>query len=160
MLVSRSCSWCHEMNPATERFCRSCQHEAHVCRMDCECPRCLRARRAAGVVPTPLAEVFAEGGDQFQRGTTPPGESTAEVQIGASTSAASENGMPPFDVKRTPVRAELAEQIRTLLEALVAEFGFDLHFSIWIGDGLVAASSPTDGFVLPMVTAVPPTDRD
>lgn len=43
--VSASCSWCHASNPARERFCGECGHEAHVARMDCACPKC---RRPAG----------------------------------------------------------------------------------------------------------------
>ncbi len=43
--LERSCSWCHEMNSAAERYCQSCGHEAHVCRMDCRCKQCLNAFR-------------------------------------------------------------------------------------------------------------------
>src|SRR2546430_2338288 len=54
-MTSRSCSWCHTTNPATGRFCRSCQHEAHVARLDCQCARCLRARRRAAGTEAPVA---------------------------------------------------------------------------------------------------------
>lgn len=37
---SDSCSWCHTMNPESERYCRRCAHEAHRLRSECECPSC------------------------------------------------------------------------------------------------------------------------
>jgi hypothetical protein len=43
MTPGSSCSWCHAWNPATERYCQECGHEAHVPRMCCRCPRCSRA---------------------------------------------------------------------------------------------------------------------
>jgi hypothetical protein len=49
----RSCGWCHALNPATERYCKDCGHEAHVSRMECRCPRCTR-------VPEPIAEQDVE----------------------------------------------------------------------------------------------------
>lgn len=45
MLVSRSCSWCHELNPASERWCANCGHAAHKCRLECDCPECETQRR-------------------------------------------------------------------------------------------------------------------
>ncbi len=59
-------------------------------------------------------------------------------------------------MKRTRVRADLAELIRALLDALVAEFGFDLYFSIWIGDGLVCASNAKEGYIVPLVATESP----
>lgn len=156
MLISRSCSWCHEMNPATERYCRACQHEAHVCRMDCACPRCFRARRAAGVAPTTLADVIEAGGGPLRLFAAAP-----EVQAGVNSDPdATKFDAPRSEVKRTPIRADLAEVICLLVETLVAEFGFDLFLLIRVGDGLVAASNATDGYVLPVVAPDPPTAHD
>jgi len=39
----RSCSWCHTLNAATERYCTECGHEAHGTRRECRCPRCGRS---------------------------------------------------------------------------------------------------------------------
>jgi hypothetical protein len=39
--ASTSCSWCHEMNTATEILCRNCSHQAHVARSRCRCGRCV-----------------------------------------------------------------------------------------------------------------------
>lgn len=40
--VTGSCSFCHAMNAIETRFCAECGHEAHVARMDCQCPQCAR----------------------------------------------------------------------------------------------------------------------
>jgi len=47
-------------------------------------------------------------------------------------------------------QTKLIHEISVLL---VAEFGFDHCFSIWIGDGQVAASSSSVGYIVPLVAA-------
>lgn len=42
MISLDSCSWCHDLNDTSERFCRSCGHEAHKPRTLCDCPVCER----------------------------------------------------------------------------------------------------------------------
>ncbi len=84
MRTSGSCSWCHAINPTTQRFCKDCGHEAHVPRMRCRCPRCARpANQVAGAGVTTAAEAVeavlgqvrqwhADGNDaNASRGTTP-----------------------------------------------------------------------------------------
>lgn len=39
-VMTTTCSWCHESNEATVRFCKGCGHEAHRPRMHCGCDRC------------------------------------------------------------------------------------------------------------------------
>lgn len=40
MISETSCSFCHTMNPITEKYCAGCGHEAHTSRMQCKCPQC------------------------------------------------------------------------------------------------------------------------
>ena len=60
-IVSRSCGFCHTVNPSTERWCRECGHEAHVARLACRCgrPGCLpRVQLAGELVPQPPQEAL------------------------------------------------------------------------------------------------------
>jgi hypothetical protein len=159
MSISRSCSWCHTMNPAAERYCVECGHEAHVCRLDCNCSRCL-CGRAGNHAPAALADLIAAHRAALMAGVAPPRprskeSSSASVGVGTANHEAEVRV-----VKRTHVRAELAERIAALMELLVSEFGFDLSISIWVRDGLIAASNPNDGYVPPLVAAATPTTAD
>ena len=58
------------------------------------------------------------------------------------------------EVVRTPASAKLAGIVRELDAALMEEFGpVWFAYSIMGGDGLVAASNASDGFVPPVVAA-------
>jgi hypothetical protein len=43
MRVFATCSWCHASNRIDDVpvICRQCGHRADVCRLECDCPRCL-----------------------------------------------------------------------------------------------------------------------
>lgn len=56
------------------------------------------------------------------------------------------------DVKRTPVPANIAEQVRALDDALQTVFGFDLCYVVLARGGIVAASNARDGYLPPIVT--------
>ena len=169
MMISRSCSWCHSTNPASERYCRSCQHEAHVARLDCQCPRCATARRrATGTdTPVPLADFIARALSAL-RSQSPATDHPADLSpdperrsdMPARKNHANANAPDPApvnrDVKRTPVSAELAALIRTLDKALQATFGFDLCYALMARDGIIAASSAVHGYMPPIVAPASP----
>ena len=50
MLTQQSCSWCHELNPVTDRACAGCGHRPDLPRLACDCRQC---RPPAGL-PLPL----------------------------------------------------------------------------------------------------------
>jgi hypothetical protein len=68
MRTSRSCSWCHAINPTTQRFCKDCSHEAHVPRMDCRCSRCAPRGQGGVVGIATAAEVVLAELRERQRG--------------------------------------------------------------------------------------------
>ena len=162
MMISRSCSHCHEINPATERYCRSCGHEAHVCRLDCQCPRCLRARHRASAaeLPVPLADAIAGAiaaiGPRAGEGPNPadgPAPTEGEPTMPKKNKNTPDPAPVTREVVRTPVSAKLAGIVRELDAALMEEFGpVWFAYSIMGGDGLVAASNASDGFVPPVVS--------
>ena len=165
MLISRSCSFCHSMTPATERYCRSCGHEAHVARLDCQCLRCATARRrATGTdTPVPLADVIARAIADLRLHSPATDHLTSlspclERRIAMTAdnndnvNANSPDTTPVTrEVKRTPVSAELAEKLRAVDEALMAEFGFDVVYIVMARDGIVVASNSRDGYLPPLV---------
>ena len=57
--VSSSCSWCHEMNPATGPLCRTCGHQAHLPRLLCRSSTCLRGAQPEPPEPLTAAELDA-----------------------------------------------------------------------------------------------------
>jgi hypothetical protein len=143
------------MNPASERYCRSCGHEAHVARLDCLCPRCATARRraAAADAPTPLGGVIAEALAALRGGNTPIPSEEVTMSRKRKTATTPDPTPVPRDVPRTPVSAKLAEIIRAMDNALLELYGPYAAFAyhVWIGDGLAAASNATFGFVPPIV---------
>jgi hypothetical protein len=40
-MIRTSCSWCHELNPASAEVCANCGHDAQRPRMACRCYRCV-----------------------------------------------------------------------------------------------------------------------
>lgn len=38
--ITTSCSWCHQGNPLSRRYCKRCKHEAHLPRALCRCVKC------------------------------------------------------------------------------------------------------------------------
>jgi hypothetical protein len=44
-MILLSCSHCHELNRAGERWCAGCGHRVGVPRMACDCAQCRRPRR-------------------------------------------------------------------------------------------------------------------
>lgn len=163
MPVSRSCSWCHEMNPAHERYCRSCSHEAHAARLDCRCDRCAAARHRAvtAAPPVPLGGAIAEVLAALRRGDTYPLPQPEEATMPRKRkSAAAPDPAPETrDVKRTPVPADLADKIRAFDEAMLATFGFDTCYVVMARDGIVAASNERDGYLPPIVAQAPPASN-
>jgi len=157
VIVSRSCSWCHQMNPASERFCRSCCHEAQVARLDCRCGRCLAARHrvATATPPVPLGGVIAETIAALRRGESQPSPRQEEVTVTRKHNAATAPDSAPAAVgtTRTPVSAKLAAAIRTMDDLLMDEFGPYAAFAYAVmgGDGLIAASNAKHGVVAPVV---------
>jgi len=156
------------MNVASERYCRSCGHEAHVARLDCRCPRCNRARRlATGTdAPVPLADVIARAMAALRSRPFATDDLTSlppclERRI-AMTADDNVNVNSPDtapvtrEVKRTPVSAELAEKLRAADEALMAEFGFDMGYIVMARDGIVIASNSRDGYLPPLVAPATP----
>jgi hypothetical protein len=155
MLISRSCSFCHSMNPASERYCRSCGHETHVARLDCQCPRCATTRRRAAATadaPVPLGGAIAEALAALRRGDTPtPPEEDAMARTRKNPPAP---GPAPADgTPRTAVSPKLAAAIRKMDGLLMDEFGPYAAFAYAVmgGDGLIAASNSTHGVVPPIV---------
>lgn len=152
MLTSRSCSWCDAMNLATARTCSECGHDAHVCRLDCTCPRCARARHQAARChdPIPLAGVVAEALAGLRRNAMQESEPAGE-------------SCPTRGLPRAAVSAKLAALIHAVDAAMTVEFGTSgFGFAVFASDGLIAARNPPDGFVVPLVTmaapATPPAD--
>ena len=171
MFTSRSCSWCHSMNPTAERYCRSCGHEAHVARLDCGCPRCTFARRlaAAAASPVPLAGAIEEALAVLRRVApqdSPDGPAPTKPERGTTVTAKNDSGrgepLTAQETTRTPVSARLADLIRALDEALLEEFGPVWFAYVILGrDGLVAASDARHGFVPPLIApAAPPEPPD
>ena len=160
MLTSRSCSWCHRINFATTRFCESCGHSANLPRLDCQCPRCLRARHRAAAAETPvaLADVIAGAiaaiGPRGGEGPTPADGPAITEGVPDVTKKNKHTPAPVTrEVVRTPASAKLAGIVRELDAALMEEFGpVWFAYSIMGGDGLVAASNASDGFVPPVVS--------
>jgi hypothetical protein len=153
------------MNPATERYCRSCHHEAHVARLDCQCPRCVTARHRAATVgpPVPIpAAIAAAIAALRSRVDAPDLPTDGPAAIEGESIMPRKNNNAPNDapvtreVKRTPVSADLAEKIRALDETLLATYGFDLCYAIWAREGLIAASNAKDGYVTPLVAPAVP----
>ncbi|MCE9566040.1 MAG: hypothetical protein K8U57_28810 [Planctomycetes bacterium] len=129
------------MNFATARTCSECGHDAHVCRLDCSCPRCARARRQAARSdnPIPLAGLVAEAIAEWRRKTTPEREPAGESCT-----------MP--EVARTAVSPKLAALIQAVEAAMVEEFGMGGFAYTMISEaGIVAAHNPPDDFVVPLV---------
>jgi hypothetical protein len=169
MMISRSCSWCHCMNPATERYCRSCSHEAHVARLDCRCPRCATARRRAtgADTPVPLADLIARaitalrpGADetnntQADGAASPEGRPT--VTKHKSTVNPPDTNPTPVEWKRIPVSPELADAIWRMDDLLQNEFQLDIAYCLMARDGVVAASDAVHSYMPPIVATAPPT---
>ncbi len=157
MIVSRSCSWCHHMNPASEQFCCSCCHEAQVARLDCRCGRCFDARHrvATATPPVPLGGVIAEAIAALRRGESQPSPQPEEVTVTRKRKAATTPDSAPAAVgtPRTAVSAKLAAAIRTMDDLLLDEFGPYAAFAYAVmgGDGLIAASNAKHGVVAPIV---------
>ena len=164
MMISRSCSFCREMNPASERYCRSCHHEAHVARLDCQCPRCTTARRRAAntAPPVPLPAILAAALAALRARAEAPARpedrrTTAQRRTAVNADNANTPDTAPVTrkVTRTPVSAKLADIIRALDDTLMAEHGaFAFAYAILVGDGLAGASNARDGFVPPIVATV------
>lgn len=36
-----TCSWCHALNPAQNRWCHVCGHSAWLPRCECDCAKCV-----------------------------------------------------------------------------------------------------------------------
>ena len=51
MTIKSSCSWCHEENQISDRFCLGCGHEAHKPRGACRCEKCTGSPWGAGLFP-------------------------------------------------------------------------------------------------------------
>jgi hypothetical protein len=58
---SISCSWCHRLNPISQRWCLECRHRADVPRMFCDCSGCRAVGSARGFDPLNLADAIARG---------------------------------------------------------------------------------------------------
>ena len=160
MLISRSCSFCQEMNPASERYCHSCRHEAHVARLDCQCRRCLRARHRAATAETPvtLADVIASaiaaiGPRGGQRESPAEGASNPEGVPDMTTTRKNVPDPAPVtrEVSRTPASPALAAAIREMDAELVAAHGCDFAYAVLAGGLLVASSNAVHGYVPPVV---------
>lgn len=166
MIISRSCSWCDQMNFATTRFCENCGHSASLPRLCCECPRCATARRRAAntAPPVPLPAILASALAALRaRAEAPdrPEDRPATAERRNAMNADNKNGSDTApvtrEVTRTPVSAKLADIIRQLDDTLMAEHGaFAFAYAIMVGDGLAAASNARDGFVPPIVAPAPP----
>ncbi len=141
MFTSRSCSWCHNLDPPTVRTCSECGHDAHEARLSCSCPRCALARHKAtfGDLAVPLAELVAEALAGLRQKTTHESEPTGE-------------NCTTWEFPRAEVSPTLAALIRTIDAAMIDEFGADgFAFAIMVDDGIVAAHNARDGFVMPIV---------
>jgi len=46
--VCVSCSWCHEPNPADQKYCSNCGHRADLPRVKCDCLMCSRITALCG----------------------------------------------------------------------------------------------------------------
>lgn len=161
MFISGLCSWCDRMNPSSERFC-SCGHEAHVGRLDCRCGRCVAARHrtATAAPPVLLGGAIAEALAALRRGDPRPlPQPEDDMARKRKTAAAPEPAPETRDVKRTPVPADLADKIRSVDEALLTAFGFDLCYLILARDGIIAASNARDGYLPPIVAPAPPASN-
>jgi hypothetical protein len=163
MLISRSCSHCHTMNVASERYCRSCGHEAHVARLDCQCTRCNRLRRAVTGTdtPMPIADLIARTIAALRSHPSatdhlvdlfPDPERKANMTADRNNRDVPDRVPVTRDVKRTPVPANIAEMVRALDDALQTVFGFDLCYVVLARGGIVAASNARDGYLPPLVT--------
>jgi|GEM_PF-3191096 len=166
MLTSRSCSWCHHMNPITMQFCEGCGHQAHASRLDCQCNRCTLNRRRAATMPTPvpLTDDIVRMLATIRLGGFAPEHLTA-VPLTQNEEEAmkpeDESATPPGNAKveRTLVSKELAEAINRMDHLLQAEFGFDLAYCILARGLIVAASNSRDGYVPPTVKSDTSSNR-
>jgi hypothetical protein len=157
------------MVPETHTYCPKCGHQAHVCRLDCMCPKCARARRLAATaeVPAPLAPAITAALAALRRGAAQhqddcPVNETPNPEGSVTMSDETPKATAPYtrELKRTPVSPKLAAAIRTVDELLVAELGNDFAYAV-LGRGLlIAASNSKDGVVPPAVaTDAPPPRR-
>jgi hypothetical protein len=146
------------MNPVAERYCHSCGHEAHVARLDCQCPRCSTARRRAAAAdsPTPLGGAIVEALAALRRGSTSNHSEESAMTRKRNTENVPDPTLVTREVKRTPVTADLAEKIRAFDEAMLATFGFDVCYVVMARDGIVAASNSRDGYLPPIVAPAAP----
>ena len=70
-MSASSCNWCHEIVDFSDHFCSTCNHAAHLPRMDCDCNRCGGQRLSAhkvcdcddGVYPGSITYCVACGKD-------------------------------------------------------------------------------------------------
>ncbi len=161
MLISRSCSWCDQMNFATTRFCEKCGHSASLPRFCCDCPRCATARRrAASTAPlVPLPAILAAALAALRaRASAPdrPVDGPSNVEGRNAMSAKHENSPDPAPVTRevsqTPASPARAAAIRQMDAELVAAHGHDFAYAVLAAGSLVAASSAVHGYVPPVVT--------
>ena len=160
MLTSRSCSWCHRMNPVTTQVCEGCGHHAHASRLDCRCGRCVLGRRHAATVPAPvpLTDEIARLVATLRLGAGGT-ECPAALPITRSEKGAMRADDEPettpatAETRRMPVGSELVEAIRRMDDLLQAEFGFDLAYCILARGLIVAASNSRDGYIPPTVAA-------
>lgn len=156
MLTSRSCSWCHRMNPTTVQFCADCGHQAHASRLDCQCGRCVLGRRHAATTPAPvpLTGEIARMVAMIRLGVYAPLNQSEEEAMNREEEPVPSHASA--ETPRTPVSKELAEAIRRMDDLLQAEFGFDLAYCILARGLIVAASNSRDGYVPPTVATATP----
>ena len=152
MLISRSCSWCEEMIPATARSCPGCGHDAGP-RMLC---RCARRRAEAADAPVPLGGVIAAALAALRRDDLDLSPQPEEDAMTRKHHAAATPDPAAREWERTPVPAELAEMVRVLDDALLAAYGFDLCYVVMARGGIIAASSATHGYLPPIIAPAPP----